>query len=156
MGFGDFLKEVGAGRGIQAIRKEGNRLGTKALPSVNNAFRMGTKITGSVSRIGHKVSDVADMVQPFVGPIPGVGNVVSAVGSGASMIASAADTANRAIGIGQNIVRTGSSAFNNASSAGDVMSAMRDIKRQGGDAKSTLGDLQKQVKSMGSTLQRTR
>jgi len=156
MGFGDFLKEVGAGRGIQAIRKEGNRLGNKAAPGVNEAFRVGTKATSTVSRIGHKVKDVADMIQPFVGPVPVVGNVVSAVGTGAGMIATAADTANKAIGIGQNIVRTGSSAFNNASKPGDVMSAMRDIKRQGGDAKSTLGDLQKQVKSMGSTLQRTR
>tara|TARA_R110000803_G_scaffold1650_2_gene5357 strand:+ start:8316 stop:8786 length:471 start_codon:yes stop_codon:yes gene_type:complete len=156
MGFGDFLKEVGAGRGLQAIHKEGNRLGTKAAPAVNSAFRFGKKATGEVARIGHKVNNIAKMVQPFVGAVPVLGNIVGGVATASGAIAGAADTANKAIGIGQNIVRTGASAFNSASSAGDVMSAARDIKRQAGDGRQSLGSLQQQVKDMGSKLQRNR
>ena len=150
------MGEVFKGRGIQAIGKEANRLGTKAAPAVNNAMRFGMKATSTASRIGHKVKDVANMIQPFVGPVPIVGNVVSGVGTAAGMIAGAADTANKAIGIGQGIIRTGQSAFNNASSGADIMSAARDIRRQGGEGMKTLGQLQSQVKQMGSSLQRTR
>lgn len=150
------MGEVFAGRGIQAVGKEANRLGKKAAPAYNNAMRFGQKATGEVSRIGHKVQQVASMVQPFVGPVPIVGNVVSGVATGAGVVAGLADTANKTLGIGDNIVRTGASAFNNASSPGDVMAAARDIKRQAGEGRKSLGSLQQQVKDMGSKLQRNR
>ena len=155
MGFGNFMGEVFAGRGLQASQKEAKRLGTKAAPAINEGFRLGNKATSTVSRIGHKVADVANTIQPFVGAVPFVGNAVSAIGSGASMIAGAADTANKALGMGQNIVRTGRG-FLEAGSAGDIMSTARDIKRQGRDAGQTIGSLQSQVKSMGSKLQKNR
>jgi len=155
MGFSQFMGEVFKGRGIQAVQKEANRLGTKAAPAVNDAFRFGKKATGEVSRIGHKIHDVASMVQPFVGPIPIVGNVVSGVASASGAIAGAADTANKAIGMGQNIVRTGRG-FIEAGNVGDVMSTARDIKRQSKEAGQTIGQLQSQVRSMGSKLQRTK
>tara|TARA_R100000541_G_scaffold11969_5_gene20251 strand:+ start:9978 stop:10448 length:471 start_codon:yes stop_codon:yes gene_type:complete len=156
MAFGDFVREVSSGRGLSAVRKEAKRLGTKAAPSVNSGMRFGMKATGAISKYGHKISDAAKAVQPFVGAVPMLGNVVGAVATGAGMVAGAADTANKAIGIGQNIVRTGASAFNNASTAGDVMSAARDIQRQGGAGMKSLGSLQKQVKEMGSKLQKNR
>lgn len=155
MALGNFIGEVFAGRGLQATQKEAKRLGKKAAPSINEGFRLGKKATGSVSRIGHKVADVANIVQPFVGAIPGVGNAVSAIGSGASMLAGAADTANRALGMGQNIVRSGRG-FLEAGSAGDVMATARDIQRQSKNAGQTMGQLKGQVKTMGSKLQRTR
>jgi len=155
MGFSQFMGEVFKGRGLQATQKEAKRLGKKATPAVNDAFRFGKKATGQISRIGHKVKDVADTIQPFVGPVPVVGNVVSAVGTGAGMVAGIADTANKAIGMGENIVRTGRG-FLEAGSAGDVMATARDIKRQSKDAGQTIGQLKGQVKSMGSKLQRTR
>lgn len=156
MAFGDFIREVGAGRGLQAVRKESKRLGIKAAPGYNKAVRFGMKATGDVSRMGHKVNNVAKTVLPFVSAVPLLGNVVGAVAGASGMIAGAADTANRALGIGNNIVRTGASAFNNASSPGDVMSAARDMKRQSGEGMKSLGSLQKQVKDMGSKLQRNR
>jgi len=155
MGFGQFMGDVFAGRGLQSAQKEAKRLGKKAAPGINEGFRLGLKATGAVSRIGHKVSDVANVVQPFVGAVPLLGNAVSAVGTGAGMIAGAADTANRAIGMGQNIVRSGRG-FLEAGSAGDVMATARDIQRQSKSAGQTIGQLQGQVKSMGSKLQRTR
>ena len=156
MTFGQFMGDVFAGRGIQAVKKEGNRLGTKAKPAYDSAMRFGKKATGDIARIGHKINNAATSIQPFVGAVPMLGNVVGGVASASGMIAGAADTANKALGIGDNIVRTGASAFNNASSPGDVMAAARDLQRQGGAGMKSLGSLQKQVKDMGSKLQRTR
>tara|TARA_R110000824_G_scaffold340739_4_gene527250 strand:+ start:5264 stop:5782 length:519 start_codon:yes stop_codon:yes gene_type:complete len=102
-------------------------IGKKLSNGLHSAARVGLKITGGVSRVGHKIASVGKKVLDVVDRVPVVGTMLApATGVARSAIglvenvADAAGTAHSAIKVGDKLVRQGQAALK----SGDKVAAM--------------------------------
>jgi hypothetical protein len=165
MGIGNFFSEVVAGRGMDAISKESNRVAGVASKEVNRlgdkahgVLRLGEKVAGDVAKFGDKVAHTAEQIQNFTAPIalatgaiPVVGNIASginsavgAVGAGASTISDVARHSQGVIKTGDKIIRSGRNVLE-ARSGADLVSTARDISRAGRDQYKSSKSLIKEI-----------
>lgn len=151
MGLSNFFSEVVAGRGMEAVNKEANRVGGGVSKEANRlgnkasaGLRYGEKVAGEVKRFGDKVSSGASMVQNFTSPIamatgaiPVVGNIASGINSAVGAIGSAGRGISSVAGEAQNVIKTGDKLVRSgrslleAKSGDDIIKTARDINRAG-------------------------
>ena len=168
MGLANFFSEVAAGRGMDAINKEANRVGGGAKKEANrlgdksqNAIRFGEKVADKVGQLGAKISDVAGKIESFTDPIsdftagiPVVGTAaglinkgVKGVGALGSSIEEGATATKSMLEKGDKLIRTGRGLLE-AKNAGDVMKTARDVARQSGDIKKDINRMGTKFKNM--------
>ena len=168
MGLANFFSEVAAGRGMDAINKEANRVGGNVKREAHrignkaqNAIRFGEKVADKVGQFGKKVSDVAGKIETFTDPIadftagiPIVGTAASIVNKGVkgvgaigSAIEEGAGATKSMLEKGDKLIRTGRGMLE-AKNAGDVMKTARDIARTGGDIKNDITRMGTKFKNM--------
>lgn len=168
MGLANFFSEVAAGRGLDAINKEANRVGGSAKKEAHrignkaeNAIRYGEKIADKVGQFGAKVSDVAGKIESFTDPIadftagiPVVGTAaalvnkgVKGVGALGSVVEEGAGATKSMLEKGDKLIRTGRGLLE-AKNAGDVIKTARDVARQGGDIKKDINRMGTKFKNM--------
>lgn len=161
MGLANFFSEVVAGRGIEAINKEANRVGGNVKKEANrlgdkasNVVRLGVKVADKVGQLGKKVSDVAGKISTFTDPIadftagiPVVGTATALVNKGVKGVGALGSAVEEGAGAtksmlqkGDKLIRTGRGMLE-AKSGSDVVKTARDIARQGGDIKKDLKKL---------------
>ena len=101
MGLQDFIGQVAAGKGVEAITREANRvsgnIGKKA-DGIGEALSLGKKYTGEVNSIAKKVSGVSDIASAVLG---GGAALAAATGVGAPIAAGLGAAAGVAKGIGE-------------------------------------------------------
>ena len=102
-----------------------SRLGNKIADGLHSAAIVGKKITGNVSRVGHKIASVGKSVVGAVERIPVIGQALAPVtGIARSAIglvedvADAAGGASKLMGTGSKLIRAGQSAVNKGNIAG--------------------------------------
>ena len=114
------------------------RIGNKVADGIHAAAKVGKKVTGAVSSVGHKIASTATKVLNVVDRIPVIGEIAAPVSgvvrAGVGLVSDVADAAagaNKLISKGDNLVRTGQNALN----SGDVAGAIGAVRAGGGLAK---------------------
>ena len=120
------------------------KLGSKVLQGASAGLRLGTKVLGGVSKVGHKVLDPINKGVGMVSKIPILGSLAAPI---LAPVQGALGLANTALGVvdsGASLgrkVQSGIRASQSAVKSGDYMSAanvMRDTARDSYAAGSTL------------------
>lgn len=129
------------------------RVGNKIANGIHSAAQVGKKITGAVSRVGHKLATHAKNAVNLVERVPVLGTalapVTGVVRSGIGIVENVADiagTANKLIDRGDKLVRMGQDALNTRDTAG----AMRTIREARDLGKSSGKQLQRASEVLGS------
>lgn len=129
------------------------RIGNKIANGIHSASVVGKKLTGSISRVGHKLASHAKNAVSMIERVPGLGTalapVTGLVRSGIGVVENVADlagSANKLIDRGDKIVRSGQDALNNRDTAG----AMRTIREARDLGKSSGKQLQRASEVLGS------
>jgi len=128
------------------------RLGKKIAGGVQSASRLGKKVLGTVSRVGHKVASTGEKIVSGIERVPVVGQVLApatgVVRSGIGLVKNVsdlADTGKSMIEDAEDIVRRGSSALQTGDIAG-ASEVLRRGKQLVGTSKNTL-ERAREVKS---------
>ena len=130
-----------------------SRLGNKIADGLHSAAIVGKKITGNVSRVGHKIASVGKSVVGAVERIPVIGQALAPVtGIARSAIglvedvADAAGAASKLMGTGSKLIRAGQSAVNK----GDVAAAHSVLRSAGGLGGKAKQNIQKASEAIGA------
>ena len=113
------------------------RIGNKIANGLHSASTVGKKITGTIDRVGHKISAVGKNAVNMINRVPIVGSalapVTGLVSSGLGIVENVADvagSANKLIDRGDKLLRMGQDALNTKDTAG-AMRTMREAKNLG-------------------------
>ena len=130
-----------------------SRLGNKIADGIHSAARVGKKITGNVSRVGHKIASVSKSVVGAIERVPVIGQALAPVtGIARSAIglvedvADAAGGASKLLGNGKKLIRAGQSAVNK----GDVAGAHAVLRSAGGLGGKAKQNIQRASEAIGS------
>lgn len=138
------------------IKQKAEKIGNKVADTAIHGLTLGQKVTGTVSKIGHKFVDKADSAINTVSKIPVVGGLAEPVlgiaREGVNVGRSAlgvVDTANA----GMSAAEKGIRGFKTAIAAGDIHQAAKTMRDTTKDAFAAAGSVRTQAKS---TLQKAR
>tara|TARA_R110002051_G_scaffold5676_3_gene28852 strand:+ start:641 stop:1156 length:516 start_codon:yes stop_codon:yes gene_type:complete len=130
-----------------------SRLGNKIADGLHSAARVGKKITGTVSRVGHKIASSGKSVLGVIERIPVIGQALAPVTgvarSAIGLVENVADVAGGAHSIlstGDKLVRAGQHAVNK----GDVAGAHAVLRSAGGLGGKAKQNIQRASEAIGS------
>ena len=130
-----------------------SRIGNKIADGLHTAARVGKKITGNVSRVGHKIASSGKSVLGVIERIPVIGQALApATGVARSAIglvedvADVAGVASNLLGTGEKLVRAGQSAVKR----GDVAGAHEVLRSAGGLGGKAKQNIQRASEAIGS------